>query len=58
MKVMLTRKNIQIEKLKYQKSQDVDSDDEEITKIRKAERIKFYLEQLEISNKLILRKNV
>ena len=55
---MLTRKNIQIEKLKYQKSQDVDSDDEEITKIRKAERIKFYLEQLEISNKLILRKNV
>lgn len=29
-----------------------------MTKIRKAERNKFYLEQLDISSKLIMRKNV
>ena len=58
MKNQLTRKNIQIERMKYQKLVDSDSDDEEITKIRKVERLKFYLQQLQISNKLILRKNV
>lgn len=44
--------------MKYQKEVDQDSDDDEITKIRKTERMKFYLQQLDISNKLILRKNV
>lgn len=58
MKAQLTRKNIQIERLKYQKQADSDSDDDEVKKIRKAERVKFYLEQLEIANKLILKKNV
>lgn len=46
MKNQLTRKNIAIERMKYQKQVDSDSDDEEITKIRKAERLKFYLQQL------------
>lgn len=55
----ITKKNIEIERLKFYKPDEAgDSDDDEVTKIRKAERIKFYLEQLEISNKLILRKNI
>lgn len=58
-KHLVTKKNIIIERLKYQKvKDDSDSEDEEITKIRKAQRLKFYLEQMQISNKLIMRKNV
>jgi len=40
---MLTKKSIIIERLKYQGVKDEDSDDEEVTRIRKAERNKFYL---------------
>lgn len=43
LKLLVTKKNIQIEKLKYQNAADDDSDDEEITKIKKAEKMKFYL---------------
>jgi hypothetical protein len=54
----LVKKNIAIERLKYSKVEDSDSDDDDVKKIKKKEKITFYLEQLEISNKLILRKNM
>ena len=58
---IILRKNIAIERLRFHKAQELDSesDEEQIERIaNKANKVEFYAEQLEISNKLILRKNI
>lgn len=56
----IVRKNITIEKMRFHREEalDSESDEEEIKKIAKGKKLEFYWEQLEISNKLILRKNI
>ena len=39
----LVKKNIVIERLKYGKNDESDSDDEDIKQIKKKERVSFYL---------------
>ncbi len=60
LKNAIIKKNIKIENLKYHKVQEEsdDSGEEDIKKMGKNMKIEFLNEQLEISNKLILRKNI
>ena len=58
---LILRKNITIEKLRFHQAQDLDSeeDEDQIERIAKrGNKVEFYAEQLEVSNKLILRKNI
>lgn len=59
-KTSIVKKNITIEKMRFHKAEanDSESDEETIEKIAKRKKIDFYYEQLQISNRLILRKNI